>query len=98
MEDVIELFFRQENVTRDVVFDEREILVAGEVLDVFEVAGDEVIAIAMTRCPSARSRSVRCDTRKPAPPVTTEPVANSKPGRVFSGCDWNCERKTGRPD
>ena len=25
----------------------------------------------MTRCPSARSRSHRCEPRKPAPPVTT---------------------------
>src|ERR1039457_4369462 len=30
------------------------------------------LSIAMTRSPSASSRSVRCDPRKPAPPVTTE--------------------------
>ncbi len=43
MENVIEFFFRQENEVRDVVLDEREILVAGEMLDVLEVAGDEII-------------------------------------------------------
>src|SRR5438067_4578458 len=30
------------------------------------------LSIAMTRCPSANRRSVRCDPRNPAPPVTTE--------------------------
>src|SRR5438132_10452723 len=30
------------------------------------------LSMAMTRCPSARSRYTRCDPRKPAPPVTTE--------------------------
>src|SRR3954447_4348832 len=30
------------------------------------------LSIPMTRCPSASSRSVRCEPRKPAPPVTTE--------------------------
>ena len=43
MENVIEFFFRQENETRDVVLNEGEILVAGEVLDVLEIAGDKII-------------------------------------------------------
>ena len=43
MKNVIEFFFRQENETRDVVFDEGEILVAGEVFDVLEIAGDKII-------------------------------------------------------
>ena len=30
------------------------------------------LSIAITLCPSARSRSVRCEPRNPAPPVTTE--------------------------
>src|SRR6266542_2223781 len=30
------------------------------------------LSMAMTRCPSAKSRSTRCEPRKPAPPVTTE--------------------------
>src|SRR2546423_14610506 len=30
------------------------------------------LSIAMTRCPSFRRRSARCDPKKPAPPVTTE--------------------------
>src|SRR6266704_6935641 len=30
------------------------------------------LSIAMTRCPSAKSRSTKCEPRKPAPPVTTE--------------------------
>src|SRR3954471_7141491 len=38
----------------------------------FEVLPVMKLSIAMTRCPSASRRSVRCDPRKPAPPVTTE--------------------------
>ena len=41
MENVIEFFLLQEDVVRDVVLDEREILVPGEVLDVLEIAGDQ---------------------------------------------------------
>ena len=43
MKNVIEFFFRQENEIRDVVLDEAVILVAGEMLDVVEIAGDEII-------------------------------------------------------
>ena len=42
MEDVIDLV-RDEKILRDVLLDEAEILVAGEVLDVGEVSGDQVI-------------------------------------------------------
>src|SRR5471030_1330235 len=43
MEIVIEFFFRQKNEARDVVLDEGEILVAGEVFDVLEIASNEII-------------------------------------------------------
>ena len=43
MEDVIDFSSGRKMIVRDVVLDEGEILVAGEVLDVLEVAGDEIV-------------------------------------------------------
>jgi hypothetical protein len=43
MENVIDSFFWQENVARNVMLDEGEILVAGEVPDVLEIASDKII-------------------------------------------------------
>src|SRR3954470_6805962 len=43
MENVIKLLFRQENEVRDVMFDETITVVAGEVFDVVEIAGDKVV-------------------------------------------------------
>src|SRR2546423_1736840 len=43
MENVVESFFRQENVARNVMLDEGEILVAGEVRDVLGIAGNKII-------------------------------------------------------
>ena len=43
MEYVVESFFRQENVARNVMLDEGETLVARKVRDVLGIAGDQVI-------------------------------------------------------
>src|ERR1700730_17216359 len=43
MENVVESFFRQENVARNVMLDEGEMPVAGEVRDVLGIAGDKII-------------------------------------------------------
>ena len=43
MKNVIDLFFRQENEIRDVVLDEPEFLVAGEMPNVRGVAGDQIV-------------------------------------------------------
>ena len=40
MKDVIDLRFRQKDEVRDVMFDETEILVAGEMSNVRRIAGD----------------------------------------------------------
>ena len=71
MKHVIDLLFREENEIRDVVLNEAEILVAGEMANVRSVAGDEIVDgdDAMTFCQKPVGR---CDPRKPAPPVTTE--------------------------
>ena len=53
------------------MLDEAVIFVAGQMLDVVRLPVIK-LSIAMTRCPSASSRSVRCEPRNPAPPVTTE--------------------------
>ena len=46
---------------------------AGVLRQVRHVLGRPVrkLSTQVTRCPSANSRSHRCDPRKPAPPVTT---------------------------
>ena len=71
MENIIKFFFRQKNETRDVVLDEGEILIAGEVLDVLEIARNEIIdrddPMPFREQPVGQMRS-----EKPAPPVTTE--------------------------
>ena len=69
---VVDLLFREEDEVRDVVFDEPEILVPGEMADVRRVTGDQIVDgdDAMTFSPKAGLS--RCEPRKPAPPVTTE--------------------------
>ena len=63
--------FRQKDEVRNVMLDETEILVAGEMSDVRRIAGDEVVdrddAMALRKQPV-----IKCEPRKPAPPVTTE--------------------------
>ncbi len=73
MENVIHLV-RDEHILRHVVLDEPVILVAGEMLDVGEIAGDEIVdgdhAMAFRQEPVGEVRA-----EKTAPPVTTETIA-----------------------
>ena len=43
MKHVIDFFFREKNEVRNVVLDELEMFVAGEVTDVGHVAGDQIV-------------------------------------------------------
>src|SRR5258706_8757464 len=50
------------------------------------------LSMAMTRCPSARSRSDRCEPRKPAPPVTTDTGAEEVDVMYLSDSQNSCRR------
>src|SRR5438874_12622497 len=72
MENVVESFFRQENVARNVMLDEGKILVAREVRDVLGIAGDKVI----DRNDPVSFRQQAVDQMRPEKPSATSDDRN----------------------
>jgi hypothetical protein len=65
------------------VLDKAVPLIPGEMLDIAHRPGDEIVD-RDDSMPSESRRSVRCEPRKPAPPVTTEIGEDAL--RVNIGC------------
>ncbi len=71
MENVIDFLLRQKNEIGNVMLDEPVILVTGEMPDVRGVPGHQIVD-RDDLVPLGNKRSVKCDPRNPAPPVTTD--------------------------